>query len=47
MRRAVEGDKGDPVLDISDERVENGIQFSIVVEMTGARAAGLDHDHQS
>ena len=44
MRRTVKADERDPVLDVSDQCVENGIQLPVIIEMASSRAASLDDD---
>ena len=34
------------MLNVTDQRVEDGVQLAVVVEMTGAGASGLDDDSQ-
>ena len=47
VRLAVEADDGDAVFDVADERVQDGVESAIVVEMTRAGAASFDDDGES
>lgn len=42
MRRAVEADDGNSVLDVADERLKNDTEILIVGEMVGSGASGFD-----
>ena len=46
MRRTVEANDGDAVLHAADQRVEDGIQLPVVVEVTRSGAARLNDDGQ-